>query len=75
VFLTIKGNRHYLWRAVDHEGNVLDILVQRRRDKNAAKKFIRQLLKGLRQVSRVIVTDTLKSYGGRQARDPALSQS
>jgi putative transposase len=39
VFLTIHGERHYLWRAVDQEGNVLDILVQRRRDKTAAKKF------------------------------------
>jgi len=40
VFLTIKGEHHYLWRAVDQEGNVLDILVQRRRDKQAAKKFL-----------------------------------
>jgi putative transposase len=46
VFLTINGKRHYLWRAVDQEGNVLDILVQRRRDKEAAKKFFRKLLKG-----------------------------
>src|SRR5262245_51453704 len=62
VFLTIKGERHYLWRAVDQEGNVLDILVQRRRDKRAAKKFLRKLLKGLSYVPRVIVTDKLKSY-------------
>jgi putative transposase len=62
VFLTIKGERHYLWRAVDQEGNVLDILVQRRRDKRAAKKFLRKLLKGLRYVPRVIITDKLKSY-------------
>jgi len=60
---TIKGERHYLWRAVDQEGNVLDILVQRRRDKRAAKKFFRKLLKGLAYVPRVIVTDKLKSYG------------
>ena len=46
VFLTINGERHYLWRAVDQEGHVLDILVQRRRDKQAAKKFFRKLLKG-----------------------------
>jgi putative transposase len=46
VFLTIKGERHYLWRAVDQDGTVLDILVQRRRDKQAAKKFFRKLLKG-----------------------------
>jgi len=63
VFLTIKGEHHYLWRAVDQDGNVLDILVQRRRDKRAAKKFFRKLLKGLRYVPRVIVTDKLKSYG------------
>jgi putative transposase len=47
VLLTIKSDRHYLWRAVDQDGNVLDILVQRRRDKKAAKKFFRKLLKGL----------------------------
>jgi putative transposase len=63
VFLTIKGEHHYLWRAVDQEGNVLDILVQRRRDKRAAKKFFRKLLKGLSYVPRVIVTNKLKSYG------------
>jgi len=63
VFLTIKGERHYLWRAVDQDGNVLDILVQRRRDKKAAKKFFRKLLKGLTYVPRVIITDKLKSYG------------
>jgi putative transposase len=63
VFLTINGERHYLWRAVDQAGNVLDILVQSRRDKAAAKKFFRKLLKGLTDVPRVIITDKLKSYG------------
>lgn len=63
VFLNINGERHYLWRAVDQHGHVLDILVQRRRDKKAAKKFFRKLLKGLRYVPRVIITDQLKSYG------------
>jgi putative transposase len=63
VFLTINGQRHYLWRAVDHDGHVLDILVQRRRDKAAAKKFFRKLLKGLTYVPRVIITDKLPSYG------------
>jgi putative transposase len=63
VFLTIHGERRYLWRAVDQEGHVLDILVQRRRDKNAAKRFFRKLLKGLTYVRRVIITDRLKSYG------------
>jgi putative transposase len=63
VFLAINGQRHYLWRAVDQDGNVLDMLGQHRRDKNAAKKFFRKLLKGLMYVPRVIVTDQLQSYG------------
>jgi putative transposase len=63
VFLTINGERHYLWRAVDQDGNILDILVQRRRDKHAAKTFFRKLLKGLAYVPRVLITDKLKSYG------------
>jgi putative transposase len=63
VFLTIRGTRHSLWRAVDQEGNVLDIWVQRRRDKPAAKKFFRKRLKGCQYVPRVIITDKLKSYG------------
>jgi putative transposase len=63
VFLPIRGEQHYLWRAVDQEGNILDILVQRRRDKKAAKKFFRKLLKGLTYVPRVIITDKLRSYG------------
>jgi len=63
VVLTIRGKRHYLWRAVDQDGNVLDILVQSRRNKQAAKKFFRKLLKRLEYVPRVIVTDKLASYG------------
>src|SRR3979490_3629289 len=61
------GRLHYLWRAVDQDGDVLDILVQSRRDKKAAKKFFRKLLKGLRYVPRVIITDKLKSYGAAMA--------
>jgi putative transposase len=61
--LTIKGEHNYLWRAMDQDGTVLDSLVQRRRNKRAAKKFFRKLLKGLTYVPRVIVTDKLKSYG------------
>src|SRR5262249_1686511 len=63
VFLTINGERHDLWRAVDQDDNVLDILVQKRRNKHAAKKFFRKLLKGLQYVPRVIITDKRKSYG------------
>jgi putative transposase len=62
VFVKINGVGHYLWRAVDQDGVVLDVLVQRRRDAVAAKKFFRKLLKGLRYVPRVIVTDKLGSY-------------
>ena len=62
VFLAIQGQRHYLWRAVDQDGHVLDILVQRRRNKQAAKIFFRKLLKGLTYVPRVIITDKLASY-------------
>ena len=61
--MTINWQRHYLWRAVDQDDNVLDILVQSRRNKHAAKKFFRKLLKGLQYVPRVIITDKLKSYG------------
>jgi putative transposase len=46
VFIQINGTQHYLWRAVDQDGNVLDILVQPRRDKRAAVKFLRKLLRG-----------------------------
>jgi putative transposase len=63
VFLSIHGQRHYLWRAVDQDGHILDILVQRQRDKQAAKRFFRKLLKGLTYVPRVVITDKLKSYG------------
>ncbi len=63
VFLKINGKTHYLWRAVDQDGNVLDILVQSRRNKQAAKKFFRKLLKGCTYVPRVLITDKLASYG------------
>jgi putative transposase len=66
VFIRIQGVQHYLWRAVDQDGVVLDILVQARRDANAAKRFFRRLLKGLQYVPRVIVTDKLRSYGVAQ---------
>ena len=62
LVLAIKGDRHYLWRAVDQDGHVLDLLAQRRRDERAAKMFFRKLQKRLTYVPRVIVTDQLKSY-------------
>jgi putative transposase len=63
VFIKINGKTYYLWRAVDQDGNVLDILVQSRRNAKAATRFFRKLLKGLRYVPRVLVTDKLASYG------------
>ena len=63
VFIRIQGVQHYLWRAVDQNGVVLDILVQPRRDAKAAKRFFRRLLKDLQYAPRVIVTDKLRSYG------------
>src|SRR6202166_2132986 len=63
VFIRIQGVQQYLWRAVDQNGVVLDILVQARRAGNAAKRFFRRLLKGLQYVPWVAVTDKLRSYG------------
>jgi putative transposase len=62
VFVKINGERHYLWRAVDQDGDVLDILVQPRRDTKAAKRFLAKLMKKQQRVPRVIVTDKLRSY-------------
>ncbi len=63
VFPKINGERKYLWRAVDTDGNVLDTLVQNRRDKTAARRFFRTLLKKTCSVPRVVVTDRLRPYG------------
>jgi putative transposase len=68
VFITINGKTHYLWRAVDQHGNVLDILVTSRRDTTAATRFFRKLLTGLEYVPRVLVTDKLGSYHAAQRR-------
>ncbi|MDJ0346604.1 IS6 family transposase [Streptomyces sp. H10-C2] len=63
VFLKVNGELKYVWRAVDADGNVLDILVTDRRDKAAARRFFRKLLQGTGSVPRVVVTDKLRSYG------------
>ena len=63
VYLRINGQLHYLWRAVDQHGVVLDILVQERRNATAAKRFLRHLLSGMRYKPKRIVTDGLRSYG------------
>ena len=59
--MKINGERHYLWRAVDHEGEVLESYVSKRRDRKAALKFIRKSMKCNGQ-PRIIVTDKLRSY-------------
>jgi putative transposase len=71
VFIKIGGKTHYLWRAVDQDGTVLDILVTSRRDTKAATRFFRKLLTGLEYVPRVVVTDKLGSY--QAARRTVLS--
>ena len=62
VVITIAGKKHWLWRAVDQDGIVLDVLVQSRRDKRAAKRLLRKLLKRQGRTPRVMVTDKLASY-------------
>jgi len=62
MVVLIGGKRQYLWRAVDDEGEVLDVLVQRRRNKAAARKLMRRLLKKLGFAPTVVVTDKLRSY-------------
>jgi len=68
VFIKINGKTHYLWRAVDQDGNVLDILVTSRRNAKAATRFFRKLLTGLEYAPRVLVTDKLASYGVARRR-------
>jgi len=63
VVITISGVKHWLWRAVDQTGMVLDILVQSRRDTQAAKRLLRKLLKRQCRPPRVMITDKLASYG------------
>jgi putative transposase len=63
VFVTIQGKRQYLWRAVDQDGDVIDILVQSRRNRRAAERFFRKLLKGQGVEPTWLVTDKLASYG------------
>src|SRR4051794_25726278 len=67
VCLMIAGKKHWLWRAVDQDGVVLDVLVQSRRDKRAAKRLLRKLLKRQTRVPRVLITDKLASYGAAKA--------
>src|SRR5213082_2834333 len=63
MVVRIAGKRMYLWRAVDHEGEVLDMLVQRRRDKHAALRLMRKLLRKHGFAPKLLTTDKLGSYG------------
>ena len=65
--ITIAGQQFWLWRAVDDEGEVLDLLVQRRRNKAAAVKLMRKLLKKQGFAPDVMVTDKFRSYGAAKA--------
>src|SRR3954464_13215249 len=67
VCLMIRGKKHWLWRAVDQDGFLLDVLVQSRRDKKAAKRLLRKLLKRQTCVPRVMITDKLGSYSAAKA--------
>ena len=63
MFVRINGERQYLWRAVDQDGDEIDILVQSRRNRRATERFFRKLLKGQEEIPSRLVTDKLKSYG------------
>src|ERR1700692_4306347 len=71
MFVTLRGEPYLLWRAVDEHGNELDILLQKRRDKAAAKRFFRRVLRS-NLVPRKIVTDQLRSYPTAKADIPEL---
>ena len=62
VFVKINGKQHYLWRAVDQDGEVIDVFLQSRRDGAAAKRFFKRLLREQGEEPREIVTDKLRSY-------------
>ena len=62
LFINVGGRRQYLWRAIDQDGDTIDILVQPRRDRRAAERFFRRLLKGQGDEPRRLITDKLRSY-------------
>lgn len=76
VFIKINDVLHYLWRAVDQDGDEIDILVQKRRNKRAAKRFFKKLLKGQQVAPIKIVTDKLRSYSAaKRELMPSVEQS
>ena len=68
VFIRINGQQQYLWRAVDQDGDVIDILVQPRRDQRATERFLRRLVRGQGRTPFRMVTDKLRSYGAARRR-------
>ena len=68
LFVTIRGHRHYLWRAVDQDGDTIDILLQPRRDRRAAERFFRRLLTAQGAEPRRLITDRLGSYAAARRR-------
>ncbi|MEY9138762.1 putative transposase [Bradyrhizobium diazoefficiens] len=68
VVISIAGEQHWLWRAVDQNGFVLDVLIQRRRDSRAAQLLMKKLLKSAGTPPRVMITDKLRSYGAARAK-------
>ena len=76
LFVTIQGQRQYLWRAVDQDGDVVDILVQSRRDRRATARFFRKLLKRQGREPRRLITDKLRSYSAaHRTVMPSVSHS
>ena len=76
VFVKINGETHYLWRAVDHEGEVLEVFATKRRDRKAALRFLKRAMKRYGR-PHVIVTDRLPSYGAamKEIGVPGLSET
>ena len=68
MVVTIRGQRYYLWRAVDRDGDVIDILMQRRKDKRAATRFFRKMLKDQGETPRRMTTDRLPSCGAARRK-------
>jgi putative transposase len=73
MFVTLRGEPYLLWRAVDQHGAELDVLVQKRRDKTAAKRFFKRVLAACPQAPSSIVTDQLRSYPAAKAEIPELA--
>ena len=75
VFVTLRGEPYLLWRAVDQHGTELDVLLQKRRDKAAAKRFFKRVLASCPEAPRKIVTDQLRSYPAAKADIPELAHA